>query len=71
MRCTPREQEIATYTENIEGNGSKDGEEDESWAVCTDEGKYHGSDAEENSKHNRGSNRVFRPQTSHCEYQLT
>jgi hypothetical protein len=52
MRCTPREQEIATYTENIEGNGSKDGEEDESWAVCTDEGKYHCSDAKENSKHN-------------------
>jgi hypothetical protein len=51
------EREISTYAENINGDGSKDGEKDELRAICTGSGKYRDTNAQENSEHDGGTAR--------------
>jgi hypothetical protein len=46
------EEERTTYTENIDGYGTKDGEEEERRAVCANQTKYHGAESQENPKYN-------------------
>jgi hypothetical protein len=43
---------METYTENIDGNGTKDGEEKEWWAIRANQGKYQGAESQENTKYN-------------------
>ena len=52
--------EKETYTEDVNGNGTKKGEEKEWWAVCANQGKYHGTDGQEHPKNNRGTDGKFR-----------
>ena len=49
------EEERTTYTENIDGYGTKDGEEEERRAVCANQTKYHGAETQENPKYNWGT----------------
>jgi len=45
------EMEIATYAENVDGNGAKDREEEKWSEVCANQAEYDGAESQENPKH--------------------